>query len=198
MPDPSKPAVVVLAAGASSRFGRPKQLLLWNGESLLVRTVRLALQAADPVVVVLGAHADYCSALLEVSGLDGYRVVRHPHWRRGMGSSLAAGVRSLPEDAQAVLVLLMDQPGIEAADLEKLVEAWQSAPDRIVASRFDGRLGPPAVLPARLFPSLITLQGEGGARDLIAGDASAQWVELPAAGIDIDTPADLVRAREPL
>lgn len=185
-----RPWVVLLAAGASRRFGRPKQLARIGGESLLRRMARVAL-ASDTAgcVVVLGARAARLRS--ELQGLA-VAVAVNPRWRSGLSTSLAAGLKAVPGKAPAALVLLADQAAVGPADLELLLSAWRAAPRTPVAARVAGRFGPPVVLPRRLFTPLARLRGDRGARELLQ-DPSLRTigVELPAAGRDVDRPADL-------
>lgn len=186
----TRPWVVLLAAGASRRFGSPKQLAHVDGQTLLRRTACTAL-ASRPAgcVVVLGARAERLRR--ELTGLD-VRVVVNFRWREGLSRSLAAGVAALPPDARAVLVLLADQAAISPAELELLCAHWRRAPRRIVAARAAGRLGPPAILPRAVFPALRRLRGDAGARELLRDPSRrAVGIELPGAAFDIDCPSDL-------
>lgn len=186
----TRPWVVLLAAGASRRFGSPKQLARVEGQTLLRRMAGIAL-ATRPAgcVVVLGARADRLRR--ELAGLD-VRVVVNPRWREGLSRSLAAGVAALPPDARAALVLLADQAAIGPGDLELLRACWRRVPRRIVAACTSDRLGPPAILPRAVFPALRLLRGDAGARELLRDPGRrAIGIELPAAAIDIDRRSDL-------
>lgn len=185
-----RPWVVLLAAGASRRFGSPKQLVRMGGESLLRRMARIAL-ACRPAgcVVVLGARAPRLSR--ELAGL-GVRVVVNLRWREGLSRSLAAGVAALPAEAKGALVLLADQAALGPADLVVLCACWRRAPRRMVAARTGSTLGPPAILPRSVFPALRRLRGDRGARELLRDPRHrAIGLELPGAELDIDRPVDL-------
>jgi len=185
-----RPWVVLLAAGASRRYGSPKQLARVGGESLLRRMARTAL-ACGPAgcVVVLGARA--ARLRRELAGLAVVVVVNR-RWREGLSRSLAAGVAALPAEARSVLVLLADQAALGPADLEVLCACWRRTPRRIVAARAGDTLGPPAILPRSLFPVLKRLRGDRGARELLRDPRRrAVGVELPGAELDIDHPLDL-------
>jgi len=187
-----RPWVVLLAAGASRRFGRPKQLARVGGESLLRRMARVAL-ASDPAgcVVVLGARAELLRR--ELHGLP-LTVVVNPGWRSGSSGSLVAGLCALPGNARAALVLLADQAAVEPADLASVVAAWCANPRSPAAVRAGCGFAPPAVLPRRLFPLVKRLRGNRGARDLLRNPAyRTVGVSLPAAAIDVDRPADVAQ-----
>lgn len=191
---------VVLAAGGSTRLGHPKQLVTLDGRPLVARAAAAALGAgAEPVVVVLGAHADAVRAAL--GGLAVHPVA-HPGWAGGLGSSLGCGVAALAERApaaDAVLVTLADQPLVTADDLRRLCDAWASAADRdaaIVAAAYADTVGVPAVFGRAHLAALRDLPQGAGAGGLLraAGDRVVR-VPVPGAAVDVDTPADLARLR---
>ena len=189
--------VVLLAAGGSSRLGRPKQLVLHQGKSLVRRAAEIALSAeCGPVVVVLGAHPEAVAS--ELAGLP-VRTVHHPDWAAGPGGSLVAGVRALvhASDLDAVLVMLCDQLRVDSAHLRALVETWRSTGAAVVASAYEGTRGVPALFCRAVFPELESLRPEQGARGVIARDSSrVAEVPLPGGGEDVDTEADLARLRQ--
>lgn len=174
---------VILAAGASRRLGRPKQLERYRGESLLRRAVAAA-GACDPVVVVTGCRAEAMAGELE--GLP-VRVVVNAGWEEGMASSLREGVRALDPGAEGALFLVCDQPAVDAALVARLLGAWKGAP---VACAYGGVRGIPAILPARTFPALLALRGDRGARGLLQGDDVVE-VPFPEGAWDVDEPGDL-------
>lgn len=185
---------VVLAAGASRRYGSPKQLARYRGETLVARSVRLAQEAgAEAVCVVLGYRADLIRRALQQIGATpaGTSAVRNPRWREGMGRSLACGVRSLDRRAHAVLVCLADQPLLEAEDLAALVLTWRARPRSVVASRYAGKIGVPAIFPRSCFRALKSLSGDRGAQELLASSNDVLSMPMPLAAVDIDDPRDL-------
>ena len=213
-PAPANPggvAGVILAAGSSSRLGTPKQLLRYRGETLLHRTVRLAIAAGlDPVHVVLGCDASAVGdALEELRGR--VTTVVNSDWQAGMGSSLARGIASLPgagtrpepdasvetcpDDADAelgaALVLVTDQPRLSHAILAEIAAAYRTGGAALVASRYaSGAVGVPALFARRYFPELIRLAGDRGARALFARHREhLVTVAFPDGDLDIDTPA---------
>lgn len=183
---------VVLAAGQGRRFGGSKQLESWRGQALVAHAVRAAEAACGSRSLLITGH-DAARVEAAAAPLAGF-YLRNENWMNGLGSSLAAGVQALAGTADAVLVMLADQPLVDAVALQRLIDAWRAAPARIAASRYRGVLGVPAIFPASGFAALSELEGDRGARTLIeAAGSSVQVVECDAAAIDIDTPADLTR-----
>ena len=187
-------SAVVLAAGASRRYGEPKQLVRYRGETLLERSIRLARTAgAKQVCVVLGYRGDVIQRVLEKNRvfLDCGSAVLNPRWRDGMGRSLACGICALPPNAGAALVCLSDQPMLEAGELAKLVSVWRRNPRAAVASHYAGRLGVPAIFPRSWFGALKLLTDDRGAQVLLASASGVLSVPMPNAAVDIDRPEDL-------
>jgi CTP:molybdopterin cytidylyltransferase MocA len=182
-------AAVVLAAGASRRLGEPKQLVMLGGETLLERAVRIAREAGClPVVVVVGA--EYVKVLGN-SVLGDVVTVINDNWEVGMASSIRLGVRALEvaaRDAEGALLMTCDQPAVTAKHLRRLTTRAE-----VKASRYAGKNGVPAFFPAKYFEKLSELKGDAGARELLA---EARYEELENGELDVDTVADLVRARE--
>lgn len=194
MPEDCSPAhgVVVLAAGASSRLGCNKLLLMHEHESMVHRAVRLAL-ATDPrdAVVVVGADAD--TILRELHDLP-IRRIDAANWHEGMGTSLRAGLDALSMDCAGALVVVCDQPALDAPHLQALCATWFNAPQNAVASRYALRLGVPAVLPRAWFGDIGA--GDRGARALFEGQGTpVSAIANEALAVDIDTPDDLPALR---
>lgn len=187
---------IVLAAGASRRLGRRKQLLELAGETLLGRTIRLARNGgADPVLVVVGASAETICASVP---LEQAVVVLNSDWREGLASSIRAGIRiveSCAPHAAGVLLLTCDQPRLSSDHLLTMLNLFrENEGSATIASTYGGGRGTPAIFPRSEFPKLLALKGDKGARGILA-DPRATVVEVPLEGgeIDIDTPADLDR-----
>ncbi|HEU0152317.1 MAG TPA: nucleotidyltransferase family protein [Arenimonas sp.] len=180
-------ALLLLAAGGSRRLGEPKQLLRLAGESLVRRAARLGLATAPAeAVVVCGAHAD--AVWRELADLP-VRRIDCDTWAAGLGDSLATGLRALSGDIDGALVLLCDQPALDAAHLQALRDAWQGDPARAAASAYAGVLGVPALLPRAWFARLAAGGHDQGARDLLrARAADVQAIDAPALAQDLDTP----------
>jgi CTP:molybdopterin cytidylyltransferase MocA len=183
---------VLLAAGASRRMGRPKQLLVWRGDTLVRRAACAALEAGvDELIAVVGASADEVAAAL--AGLDA-RVVHHERWAEGLGSSIAAGARAASGDA--VLLLLADQPGVDAPLLAELIAGMRAGHAR-VACAYAGVIGVPALFsdPTDL-AALRALSGDRGARALLGDGGALLAIEADRAADDIDDEAGWQRWQE--
>ncbi|RKH56813.1 nucleotidyltransferase family protein [Corallococcus aberystwythensis] len=188
-------AVVVLAAGGSSRLGQPKQLLRHEGTSLVRRAAERALAASPVVVVVLGARREDVAA--ELDGLP-VRCVDNPDWALGQGSSLHAGLRALPSDVEGAVLMLCDQLRVDAAHLRSLIATFEHTRAPIVASAYAGTRGVPALFCRALFPELEALPPTDGARRLMARDPSrVVEVALPGGEEDVDTAEDVLRLTRP-
>lgn len=187
-------AAIVLAAGTSSRMGRNKLLLELDGEPLLRRTVRRALDAGlEPVVVVLGHQAERTAAALD--GLP-CRTVVNELYADGTGSSLRTGVAALPEDAPAAVSLLADMPHVTSGMLSTLVELYRSRSVPLVVSDYDGVTAPPYLYDRSLFPQVAALPGHCDKRVIKRNREGAAVARWPAAALaDVDEPADLEAAR---
>jgi molybdenum cofactor cytidylyltransferase len=182
-------AAIVLAAGASTRLGEPKQLVVLGGETLLERSVRVVREAGCfPVVVVVGF--EYVQVLGN-SALGDVVTVINDRWDEGMASSIRAGVGTLgvvTKDAEGVLLMTCDQPSVTAKHLAQLMTEAE-----VKASRYAGKNGVPAFFPTKYFEELMELKGDAGARGLLA---KAPYEELENGELDVDTLEDLNRARE--
>lgn len=181
---------IVLAAGESRRFGTLKQLAPIAGQSLLGLAAGRAVElCGSAVTIVLGARAAELAPLLRDLPVS---VTVNPLWREGLGSSIRAGVASLPESCEGVLLMLADQAAVSTGDLRRLADAWRGQPRCIVAASRGAIVGAPAVFPRALFHALGELRGNRGAHELIERHRECvMCVDMPHAAIDIDTPADL-------
>lgn len=188
----SATAALVLAAGASSRMGRPKALLEIGGRTLVARAADAAREAGlAPVIVVLGSDA---AALRE--SLRGARaaLVENAAWATGMASSIRCGVAALPEEAEAVVLLPCDQPAVSADLLARLVALRRERGLPMAACRYAGALGPPALFARERFGELLALGGDEGARGLLRrAPESVAVLDFPEGAFDVDTPEDWAR-----
>lgn len=188
-------AGIVLAAGGSSRFGTPKQLLPWNGISLVRHVVLTGLKAGlDPVVVVVGSSAS--EVRQSVYNLP-VRIVNNPDWDDGMSSSIKAGLGGLSDDVGGAVFLQCDQPQIPYTLIRKLVEVHETTLHPIIAPQVDELRGNPVLFDAITFSELLKLTGDIGGRALFA-DHPVEWVTWhdPNILLDIDTPEDYTKFLE--
>jgi molybdenum cofactor cytidylyltransferase len=196
---PFRFGAVILAAGASTRMGTPKQLLELDGRPLVVRAVAAALASpAWPVVVVLGAHAEKIRPVLARLPV---LIADSPAWAEGMAASIRAGVTTLRQFSRALdgaLIALCDQPAFSPEVIAHLVAAQRTSGRSIAAAHYHGRNGAPALFLREHFETLTHLTGEEGARTLLNGDpARVASVALPELAVDLDTPEDVARASRP-
>jgi CTP:molybdopterin cytidylyltransferase MocA len=186
-------AAIIIAAGASSRLGQPKQLVIVDGEPLLQRAVGSAREAgAEPVFVVLGAYRD---AIEEAIDFGTATTLINDEWEEGMASSIRAGVKAVDAGTEAAGVLLVtcDQPRMTATHLRKMIEAFgREAGAVLIASVYAGARGTPALFPRELFGDLLALRGDRGARGLLANTGlPVVDIRLEGGEVDIDRPEDL-------
>ncbi len=190
-------AGVVLAAGASSRFGANKLLIDIDGEPIVRRAARRALEAGlAPVIVVLGFEADRVVEALQ--GLDVVPVVNPDH-STGMHRSLQAGIERVPPDCEAAVVILADMPLVTAAMSAAVVARFRSGPETLVISRYGEVQAPPTLYARALFPALRAAGAGGGravVRDRRREAAALDWP--PALLADLDRPEDIERLRLPV
>lgn len=186
-------AAVILAAGASTRLGRAKQLVPVSGEPLLSRTARLAREVGcDPVIVVLGFEAEEMRAVLADAPVH---LVENEDWRSGMGSSLRRGVAALYEldpCSSDAMVLVCDQIALTTEFLRELRHVHARRERPITASHYSGHAGVPAIFATRYFPELLGAEGDRGARGILEQHPEVVTnVEFEAGAKDLDTPEQL-------
>jgi molybdenum cofactor cytidylyltransferase len=186
---------VILAAGASTRLGQPKQLLTFRGETLIYRAVRAATEAGcDPVLVVVGETGDAIRRELQSTSAT---FMENPHWQRGPGTSIRCGLEHLPDSVDAVVVLACDQPFLDASIVRKLIDAHEVTGKPIVASSYADTLGIPALFHRAKFEQLVGLPDAMGAKSLITRQPDhVASIAFEGGAIDIDTPEDFERLKE--
>lgn len=181
--------VLVLAAGASRRLGRPKALLPMGEGTLLDRAIEQAGQLGTRVTVVTGGGYP----------LIRFRCQRQPSawvyakdWTEGMAASLRSGIESLGPRAKGVFIVLLDQPLIENDDLAHLAALARRTPEIPVGSDIHGKPGAPAYIPRHLWPEILLLEGDRGAAAVLA---RYRAITLPINGVfsDVDTHRDWQR-----
>lgn len=173
-------------------MGQSKQLMELDGEAMVHRAARMALQAGcDPTLVVLGCGAEAVGAAL--AGLPCTKVVNQD-WVEGMASSIRAGLHAVPHHAVAALLLACDQPAVDTEFLRLMIKDSHLEPERVLAAAYAGVAGIPALFPRRCFESLKALRGDRGARPLLE---QADVLSLPLLGgeMDLDTILDYEETR---
>ena len=184
--------IIILAAGASTRLGKPKQLLQYRGKTLLAHAITEAVNSnADAVVVVLGKDANLFKKEIDERKI---RVAINSSWEEGMASSLRLGMDTLLKDKpyiDAVIFMVCDQPHISSSVLNELIITQQKTTKQIVTSNYGDSMGPPALLHKKYFEELMKLSGDAGARKIIQKNMNdVATILFPEGNIDIDTEED--------
>jgi molybdenum cofactor cytidylyltransferase len=178
-------AGMILAAGTSTRLGRPKQLLPLGGQPLIWQTVNRALEAGlDELSVVIGNEADAMREAL--AGLP-VRIVENAAYISGQASSLCAGVAALDDEIGAAVMLLGDQPELDPAAIDNVIATWRETGAPVVLTAYRNRQAHPILLDRALFPELLEIEGDQGARDVIRRYQD----RVATAPFDADAPADI-------
>ena len=184
--------IVILAAGSSTRMGTPKQLLRYQGRSLLRHTIEVAIASVcQPIIVVLGAYAQLIKP--DISQLS-IQIVENLQWNKGICSSIKVGIQeiktSYPE-VEAVIVTLCDQPFISTEIINQLALAYHSTSQPIIACEYAETLGVPALFSDCLFLELMTITGGEGAKQVIKKHSQEVFsIFFPEGATDIDTPKE--------
>ena len=187
-------AIIILAAGASTRMGKPKLLLTYGSHSFVRHAAAVAAASiCRPILVVLGAYAN--QLVTEIDNLPVWPVINE-RWADGMGSSIQVGVEALNrydrvENIKAVVLMLCDQPYVTTDVINDLVTVYHSSGKGIIASEYGGTLGVPALFGREYVAELATMSGAAGAKHIIAAHASdVVPVPFPKGVTDIDTAED--------
>ncbi len=189
MPQPPQIAIIILAAGASTRLGTPKQLLFYNRATLLRRTAEtVLLSQTKSVHVILGFEAEKMQ--MEIANLP-VNVVVNPNWQHGISTSIHSGIQSLGPNIGAAVIVLCDQLKLSTDILNTLIDTYTSTQAPIVACKYAGTVGVPALFDRRIFPELLSLEGDLGAKNLIERYKKKRIeVDFLGGEMDIDTIAD--------
>ena len=184
--------IVILAAGASTRLGKPKQLLQYRGKTLLAHAINEATNSnADAIVVILGKNADLFKKEIDEKKV---RVAINSSWEEGMASSLRLGLDTLINDKpyiDAVIFMVCDQPHVLSSILNELIITQQKTTKQIVTCNYGDSIGPPALFHKKYFKDLMKLSGDPGARKIIQQNMNDMTTILfPEGEIDIDTEED--------
>lgn len=182
-------AIIILAAGSSSRLGRPKQLLELGGKNLLQKSIIAALNVSKNVIVVLGANEQLIRPTISDLPIE---IILNKDWAKGMSSSIQTGMSILKnKDCEAVLIMLCDQPFVDAFLLRKMMTVFEKSNLPIVASEYEGKVGVPAIFDVSFFQKLKMLEGQKGAKILIMNNLKQiERFAFEKGKIDIDTEED--------
>jgi len=183
--------VILLAAGASLRLGKAKQLLKFQNQTLLRRSVETALKVSDKIVVTLGARSEILR--MEIENLP-VSIAENKDWKTGMGGSVKIGLEKLletNENLEGVIIMVCDQPFVNADLLKAISVEFEKTNVPIIASEYENVRGVPALFSAKLFPELLALESKHGAKYLIKKyRQQVTSVSFPEGAFDIDTPED--------
>lgn len=186
-----KTAIIILAAGESSRLGRPKQTLFYNGKSLLQHVADEARKAdLHPVVIVTGANEELILGKLDTTGLT---IVHNPTWEEGMATGISRGVTGLAsvQGLTGVIISVCDQPFLSAGIFRQLIEQKSHTGKGIVASAYAGAVGVPVLFDKKYVIALQELEkGEGAKRLIHLFPEDLAHIDFQAGTIDIDTEED--------
>ena len=187
----SRIGIIILAAGASTRLGQPKQLLKFRNKTLIRHAVETALATeCEKIIVVLGENADEIKKQIEDLPIE---IADNKNWQSGMSSSIKTGLEKLyDEELSAVVFMLCDQPLISSETILHLIETQAKTQKKIVASEYKNDLGVPAGFSHEVFEELLNLQGDTGAKFLIKKyfPSDSAKISAPEAEFDIDTLED--------
>ena len=190
--------LIILAAGSSSRLGTPKQNLVFQSATLLQRSIETALKSdCTQVMVVLGANAELIEPTIANHPIQ---IIHNPNWQEGMASSIRIGISAMQQSTpqlESVILMLCDQPFADVSIVNQLIKA--SAKKNLVASSYNGTIGPPALFSKSHFEELLNLQGNEGAKKLLLKYADEVFeVPFPLGVIDIDTLSDYQKLEDSL
>jgi molybdenum cofactor cytidylyltransferase len=193
-------SAVVLAAGASTRMGRAKQLLPLGETTVLTRTLENVCAAGlEDIVLVLGASAEEIRRQLHQSLLQGLRVVINQAYAQGMASSLREGLSAVDQESDAALIVLGDQPFLQPQTLHRIIDRYRGSRAQIVVPTYQGERGNPVLLHRSVFSEAMVLEGDVGCRAIFANHLEGiSKVEVEDMGVllDLDDPADYERLKQ--
>jgi molybdenum cofactor cytidylyltransferase len=184
--------ILIIAAGQSKRLGKPKQLLAFEGKSLINRLIEITkLAGTYPTTLVLGANADKITTQLQDKHLT---VVMNEQWEEGMASSIRAGVKSIIQaspNMDGIMILVCDQPFINVENINGLIALQLATGKPIAACYYANVLGTPALFHKSIFPDLLELKGDIGAKKIIKNkEEEVAKLHFEKGVLDIDTEAD--------
>lgn len=186
-----KLSILILAAGSSSRLGHPKQLIEFEGRTLIERITETALIVSDNILIILGGNSELIIPKLERFN-DTISTIFNPDWQQGMGTSIRIGVEKLAEKSDSILILLSDQPFISTVLLKNMIQIFQKSSNHIVSCLYNQQLGVPMLFDKSVFPELIKLSGDRGAKSFLhLYKDNISTIDFSEGIIDIDTFEDV-------
>ena len=180
-------ACIILAAGKSTRFGKTKQLFKVKGKSLVQRALDAANNSsADYVLLVLGADS---SEILSRTDLGRAELVLNRSYAEGQSTSIKCGILNLPEDSAGAILMVADQPFLKSSHLDKMIQEFRKQTDSTVLLGHQGEPRNPVLVPAELFPKLLRIRGDAGAKNVVRRCAKVRLIEIydEKVFLDIDT-----------
>ena len=193
-----KLSILILAAGNSSRLGHPKQLVEFEGETLIERITEIALAVSDDILIVLGGNAEMIMPKLE-KFKDSISTIFNPDWHQGMGTSIRIGVEKLADKSDLILILLADQPFVSKPLLQNMLQIFANSQHPIVSCLYNQQLGVPMLFAKTIFRELLNLSGDRGAKSFLGNyENSIATLEFPEGVFDIDTVEDVEKLKRTL
>ena len=191
-----KLSILILAAGNSSRLNYPKQLIEFEGQTLIERITETALKISDDILIVLGGNSELIIPKLERFNHT-ISTIFNPDWQQGMGTSIRIGVEKLAQKSDLILILLSDQPFISKILLQNMMQIFIKSQNHIVSCTYNEQLGVPMLFDKSIFPELLRLSGDKGAKSFLhLYKNSISTIDFPEGIIDIDTSEDIEKLRK--
>jgi len=192
--------ILIMAAGASRRFGGCKLLTQWRGAPLITYALNTAIQISQQpqlqiasLNIVAGAYHDQIRDFLKQQYSPNHNLINNPNWSQGLGHSIAHGVAQLPPE-NSVLIMLADQPLVAVEAIQRIIQLGVENPRKIICAEFAETIGVPALFPGEFKKDLLQLKGDRGAKVvLINHKISLIKYSLNDASFDVDTPMDMAR-----
>ena len=186
-----KLSTLILAAGNSSRLGSPKQLIEFEGQTLIERITETALSISEEVLIVLGGNSELILPKLERFN-NVISTIYNPDWKEGMGTSIRIGVEKLAENSDLIIILLADQPFISKVLLQNMLQSYAKTQNPIVSCIYSNTLGVPILFDKSVFFELLKLNGDKGAKSFLhLYKNRISTIDFPEAIVDIDTLEDV-------
>lgn len=191
-----KLSILILAAGNSSRLGYPKQLVEFEGQTLIERITEIALTVSEDILIVLGGNAEMIKPTLERFE-DTVSTIFNPDWHQGIGTSIRAGVEKLAPKSDLILILLSDQPFISKVLLQNMMQTFANYQYPIVSCVYNQQLGVPMLFDKTVFKDLLNLKGEKGAKSFLSlYENNISTIDFPQGIFDIDTIEDVEKLKK--